>query len=558
MSANIASQLATVRAYHERSKHHFNRYARSPGGLDWVNQPDPFRRFLGAPQVSLDRDENWTGPTYDALFEDDKVPSSPVDRASVSRLFFDSLAISAWKQAGQSRWSLRVNPSSGDLHPTECYLVSGPVSGLFDGAGVHHYSPYDHSLELRFWLGEEEWGHLRAGLPEGAFLLGLTSIHWRESWKYGERAFRYCQHDVGHALGAISIAAAALGWSAGIVPAVPDVRLARLLGIDEQRGEEAEHPDCLVAVIPKAIFEVNEEWRPSLKVLIELAERAPAGRPNRLSKSNRPWPIIEEVTAATLIEEGQGGAEQLEAEPGGTRRSSEEPVPDRRIPARRLIRQRRSAVSMDGSTEMDREAFFHMLARVTPALTPGPFRILPWRPRVALVIFVHRVRGLEPGLYVLLRDQLHRESLEPSVEGAFVWQRPPECPPGLELCLLQQGDAREAAQIISCGQEIASDGVFSVGMLAEMSPALENFGAWFYRALFWETGLIGQMLYLEAEAAGIRGTGIGCFFDDAVHQLLGLTDQRWQSLYHFTVGGGVEDLRLTSLPAYHHGEVNGR
>ena len=48
-----------------------------------------------------------------------------------------------------------------------------------------------------------------SGVPvPGAILVGLSSIHWREAWKYGERAFRYCQHDVGHALAAIGIAAA--------------------------------------------------------------------------------------------------------------------------------------------------------------------------------------------------------------------------------------------------------------------------------------------------------------------------------------------------------------
>jgi nitroreductase len=207
---------------------------------------------------------------------------------------------------------------------------------------------------------------------------------------------------------------------------------------------------------------------------------------------------------------------------------------------------------MDGTTAIDREAFFDMLARVTPALTPGSFRILPWKPRVALALFVHRVRGLEPGLYVLLRDPSHRESLQSALDREFVWQRPLETPPAVDLYLLQQGDAREAARIISCQQEIASHGAFAVSMLAELRPTLDDLGAWFYRALFWETGLIGQMLYLEAEAAGVRATGIGCFFDDEMHRLLGMTDQRWQSLYHFTVGGAVEDTRLVSLPAYHH------
>jgi hypothetical protein len=73
-----------------------------------------------------------------------------------------------------------------------------------------------------------------------------------------------------------------------------------------------------------------------------------------------------------------------------------------------------------------------------------------------------------------------------------------------------------------------------------------------YRHLFWESGLIGQVLYLEAEARGARGTGIGCFFDDAVHDLLGIDSDRFQSLYHFTVGRPLEDSRITTRPPYYH------
>ena len=59
-------------------------------------------------------------------------------------------------------------------------------------------------------------------------------------------------------------------------------------------------------------------------------------------------------------------------------------------------------------------------------------------------------------------------------------------------------------------------------MLAEFERPLTEHGAWVYPRLFWECGMIGQVLYLEAEAAGLRGTGIGCFFDDGMHSLLGL------------------------------------
>ena len=61
---------------------------------------------------------------------------------------------------------------------------------------------------------------------------------------------------------------------------------------------------------------------------------------------------------------------------------------------------------------------------------------------------------------------------------------------------------------------------------------------------------IDQVLYLEAEAASIRSTGIGCYFDDPVHEVFGISSRDWQSFYHFTVGGPVEDKRLTTLPAY--------
>ena len=110
--------------------------------------------------------------------------------------------------------------------------------------------------------------------------------------------------------------------------------------------------------------------------------------------------------------------------------------------------------------------------------------------------------------------------------------------------------ARSLARFVSCQQAIASDGCFSLGMLAQFQEPLERFGPWFYRRLFWECGMIGQVLYLEAEAHGFRGTGIGCFFDDPVHQVLGLEGLSYQSLYHFTVGRPVEDTRITTLPAY--------
>jgi hypothetical protein len=87
-------------------------------------------------------------------------------------------------------------------------------------------------------------------------------------------------------------------------------------------------------------------------------------------------------------------------------------------------------------------------------------------------------------------------------------------------------------------------------MLSEFERPLQEIGAWFYPRLYWECGMIGQSLYLGAEVKGFRGCGIGCYFDDAVHEMLGLKGRAYQDLYHFTVGKAIDDPRITTLPAY--------
>jgi nitroreductase len=223
---------------------------------------------------------------------------------------------------------------------------------------------------------------------------------------------------------------------------------------------------------------------------------------------------------------------------------------DEPLPLRRLIQQRRSAVALDGHTGITRDAFFQILLKAMPGASQVPFTAVPWRPRIDLLLFVHRVQGVEPGLYALLRDPARQRALRAALDPNFVWVQPPRCPDSLPLFLLESGDPRAVAQQTSCGQKIAADGAFAAAMLAEFRAPLEQFGPWFYRRLHWETGVVGQLLYLEAEASGIRATGIGCFFDDATHLAFRLAGDQFQVLYHFTMGGPVDDPRLQTAPPY--------
>jgi hypothetical protein len=167
-----------VLRYHERTTHHPGRSARGSGFLDWANQPDPFRTYEGAARVELllagdDLVASWGG-----LHQPGAIPSRPLGRASLGACVELALGLTAWKEHRGSRWTLRANPSSGNLHPTEGYALLAGVPGV--PAGVHHYVSRDHILEQRFSPSPGGVARLERLLPRDGFLLGLASIHWRE------------------------------------------------------------------------------------------------------------------------------------------------------------------------------------------------------------------------------------------------------------------------------------------------------------------------------------------------------------------------------------------
>ncbi len=523
--------MSQVDDYHERSKHHLDRYAPGPGGLDWATQPDPFRRFAGAPVEDLPLLAGELAPTWDDLFRPNGVPGQPFRRESVAALLQLSLGLAAWKSHASSRWALRCNPSSGNLHPTEGYLACPALPGL--AAGVYHYQPHDHRLERRA-TAPLAWA--------GGVLVALTGIHWREAWKYGVRAFRYCQHDCGHALAALAYAAAALGWPARLLTHWGDDEIAALTGADRTEDfpeAEREESEAVVWVGPGDPPTASE-------VLVALSGATWAGRANRLSPRQRDWPEIPRIAAATRRPAG-AEAEPADAAP----RALPALPPSSPEPASRLIRRRRSAQAFDRVTRLSASAFFRILDALLPRPGVPPWSLRQGPSQVHLALFVHRVDGLRPGLYCLARDPADGPVLRAAMRADWRWEPVPGCPEHLPLALLAAGDVQAFAATVSCHQEIAADSAFAAAMLARMDSVTPDH-PWRYRDRFWEAGMVGQALYLEAEAAGIQGTGIGCYFDDAVHEALGLDQTRYQDLYHFTVGGALADGRLRTAPPYAH------
>ncbi|MBN2895128.1 MAG: SagB/ThcOx family dehydrogenase [Campylobacterales bacterium] len=498
--------LSIALSYHDRTKHRPNRYAASLGYMDWATQPDPFRSYEGAPRLELPIALEHPTPPCDRLFSNE-LPVAPLHVKALSQLLQFSLGIAQYKAYGENRWALRMNASSGNLHPSEAYLLLPRVEGLSQEGMIAHYHPKTHALER---LGSFTFPDT---LPQESFIVVLSSVLWREAWKYGERAWRYCQLDAGHAAQALHVSAAALGWHTKILNILTP-KLEALLGLDTPNRFaplEREHADMALLITPKPL-EGELDWE---------GVSAPPHpyRANTLSPQHHRWEVFDSLETAM---QGVIPPFSLPSHPLSSPKSAAE-----------VIKTRRSAQMMDARTSTIALEQLRALLRSSEA--PDA--------QVHLMLFIHRVEGLPRGLYAYVRNLEALQDLRSNLDADFSWEAQ-----GERLYLLREGDFRGVAKAISCNQDIAADGAFSLGMLCAMHRMEAN--ALYYRSLYFECGAIGQQLYLEATAQGLSATGIGCFLDDEMHALLGLRSERYCVFYHFTIGRAIVDMRLLNLPPY--------
>jgi hypothetical protein len=140
----------TWREYHELTKHSAESLRRNRHYLDWANMPNPFRHYEDVPILDLPSDP--PAPQISALeVLEGKVGNTSARNGAefLSQLMFYSASISASKRVPStgSTYALRVNPSSGNLHPTEFHFYTHGLTDWVDG--LYHYRPSSHMAEQR-------------------------------------------------------------------------------------------------------------------------------------------------------------------------------------------------------------------------------------------------------------------------------------------------------------------------------------------------------------------------------------------------------------------------
>src|SRR4030065_683995 len=99
-NGTLKNTLDTVLNYHRRSKHHLQRYAAGPGGLDWKNQPDPFRHFTGCARWEMPLLGKSHRPRYADLYQPGKIAPLALTRNNLAALLELAFGLSARVQYG--------------------------------------------------------------------------------------------------------------------------------------------------------------------------------------------------------------------------------------------------------------------------------------------------------------------------------------------------------------------------------------------------------------------------------------------------------------------------
>ena len=148
----------------------------------------------------------------------------------------EDIAQLLWSGQGiTNKHCFRTAPSGGALYPLDLYLVAKDIKKADIKAGVYHYIPQTHSLELI------KAGDIRKSLQAASLFqncvanapisIVITAEYKRITKKYGKRGMRYAVIEAGCVSQNISLQATAIGLATVLVGAFNDKDVKDALGI---------------------------------------------------------------------------------------------------------------------------------------------------------------------------------------------------------------------------------------------------------------------------------------------------------------------------------------
>lgn len=495
-------------SYHERTA--YRRGGLGGGFLDWNIRPEIFKTYQGLPTVALPKPEDLqrsSRPFFQVLF--DPVLSVPdrLDFETLSRMLTLTYGITAQSGRGADAFFFRSVPSAGALYPCELYVAVQGIVGLEDG--LYHYDL------ARYRLVRLRSGRFLGSKARWAAAFFVTTLFFRSSWKYRDRAYRYCLLDAGHLVENALLVLHSEGIKACVWDCFHDGELNSFLGVDPQR-------EACVAVIAFSDEGSTKETETTGSVsgefcLLEKSHAWDMVQPEacRLSVSDKVPSAILEAHRATESTKALGKVREGEAHEAVTPQGDQGKV--RKIPRPNVVPEGLSFVESVWRRRSHRNYVpAHVSAQIWQTLWHSLHLDKALCEAVEIFIACGEAEDLPAGLYA--------------------WKASSQ-----EAREILSGDFRRASAHACLDQEWLRHALFHVAYGVDWQKVFGIYGPRGYRSTLLDAGRLGQRLYLASTALGMGCCGIGAYYDDELRTVFRL-GSGWDVVY-LTASGPVKKLR---------------
>ncbi len=491
-----------AKEYHDNTCYSRNKL----GGhqLDWHNQPVLFKEYKGLKSISLPEPPTLPGISL-KLIQGSKSDSSSPDVFNIntiSTILRLTYCITAQANYSGGVFYYRSAASAGALYPVEIYVAIRNIDGIDDG--LYHFNIMNHSLYL---IREGNYsfhaGNITFPQPDKAPLISimLSSIFFRSSWKYRERAYRYHLLDTGHVLGNLILALNSLSIFFDLNYDFDDNRLDELIGVDEF------HEAGLVLVnIPGNETMPSKAYSPVDTLPQEITNAGIT------SQNDIDYPVIREIHEAGRIPSNRELSEippplspfqtdKWELVKNTDKLQTDIPYPECLF----LRRSKRNFIDK----KIDRTSLMVILDMISDS-TELNHEVMYNYELLNIVFFAEKVDGINPGLYTLDRKQKRFGIIREGIFGEKI----------AHTCLNQEWLKNAGLHFL---------------FVCDLDTLDKKYGPRGYRYAMMNAGKLGQLLYITATSLGLGCCGIGAFYDDEAINLLDL-GSKTRLLYLVAVG----------------------
>src|SRR5881628_348698 len=247
--------------YHEATKHSELSLRMSPHYLDWDNKPSPFKVYKNLPMKSLPHEFPYPSESSLKALKGHETHNGnkPVDLQNLTEILFYSAGPTRKMKIGGETYYMRAASATGALYPIELYIVSAGIPGL--DAGIYHFNPLSFALVR---IREGDYGPELAAATNGATALSpltiaLTSLAWKNAWKYEARSYRHWFWDGGVIAANLLAVSTAIKLPTLIIAGFVDSEVDDLLGLKEAK-------EATVLLAPVGLGQSSREVHPSRKI----------------------------------------------------------------------------------------------------------------------------------------------------------------------------------------------------------------------------------------------------------------------------------------------------